>query len=260
MTLAHDDNPHTGAMHYDKDVEKIPAAAISTNGAELLHKCLNQDKNTRFYLKMGCQTLADEVSYNVIGEIKGSELPNEIVTVGGHLDSWDLGDGAHDDGAGCVQSLEVIRMMKKLHLRPKRTIRVVMFMNEENGLKGGTKYFEEAKKDTVNKYFAAVETDAGGFSPRGFSIDTDLVTVNTIAKWRDIFEPYGVYDFKKGGAGADIYQLKKINTLTMELSPDSQRYFDMHHCANDKFINVNERELELGAAAVASMAYLLANM
>jgi carboxypeptidase Q len=260
MTLAHDDNPHTGAMHYDDKTEKIPAMAISSNGADLLSRIIKQDGKTQFYMKMNCQTLPDEISYNVIGEIRGKELPNEIITVGGHLDSWDLGDGAHDDGAGCVQSLEILRLFKKLHMKPKRTIRVVMFMNEENGLRGGTKYYEEAKKDSANKYIAAVETDAGGFSPRGFSIDTDLVTVSGIAKWKELFEPYGVYSFKKGGSGADIYQLKKINTITMELTPDSQRYFDVHHCANDKLINVNRRELELGAATVASMVYLLANM
>jgi carboxypeptidase Q len=259
MTLAHDDNPHTGNMHYDKDVTQIPAAAISTNGADLLSRYISENEKVSFYLKTSCENLAEERSFNVIGEITGKELPNEIVTVGGHLDSWDLGDGAHDDGTGIVESLEVLRLMKTLHLRPKRTIRVVMFMNEENGLRGGTKYYEEAKKDTVNKYYAALESDRGGFSPRGFEIDSDMVTVNNIAKWKDLFEPYGVYQFIKGGSGADIYQLKKVHALTMELVPDSQRYFDMHHCANDKFINVNRRELELGSATMAAMVYLLAN-
>ena len=259
MTLNHDDNPHTGAMHYAEGVVKIPAAAISTNGADLLSKFIKADPKTAFYLKMSCQTLPDEKSYNVIGVIKGSDLPNEIVTVGGHLDSWDLGKGASDDGTGIVQSLEVLRMFRTLGIRPKRTVHIVLFMNEENGLKGGTKYFEQAQKDVSHKYIAAVESDAGGFSPRGFNIDTDQVSVNIIAKWKSLFEPYGVYDFKKGGAGSDVYQMKKLKAITMELAPDSQRYFDIHHNKNDILDRVNPRELELGAATMASMIYLLAN-
>lgn len=259
MTPNHDDYPHTGAMHYADGGEKIPAAAISTNGADFLSKLLKEDPKTGFYLKMSCETLPDEKSYNVIGVIKGSELPNEIVTVGGHLDSWDLGRGASDDGTGVVESLEILRMFRTLGIKPKRTVNIVLFMNEENGLRGGTKYYQEARKDVSNKYIAAVESDAGGFTPRGFSIDTDQVTVNTIAKWKILFEPYGVYDFKKGGSGADVSQLKKIKTLTMELTPDSQRYFDIHHNVNDVLKNVNQRELEMGAATMASMIYLLAN-
>jgi len=260
MTLSHDDNPHTGAMHYDNDVEKIPAAAISTNGADLLDKYLEEDEKLKFYLKMNCETLPEEKSYNVIGEIRGTELPNEIITVGGHLDSWDLGDGAHDDGTGIVESMEIIRMFKILHIKSKRTIRIVCFMNEENGLRGGSKYFEEAKKDTVNKYVAALESDRGGFTPRGFEMDTDQATVNTIANWKDLFAPYHVNEFFKGGSGADVYQLKKVKCLCMELVPDSQRYFDVHHCANDVLKNVNRRELEMSAATMAAMVYMLANM
>ncbi len=259
MTLNHDDNPHTGGMHYANDVEKIPAAAISTNGADLLSKFIKEDSKTGFYLKMSCQTLPDEKSYNVIGVIKGSELSNEIVTVGGHLDSWDLGKGASDDGTGVVQSLEILRMFKTLGIKPKRTVHIVLFMNEENGLRGGTKYFEEAQKDASHKYIAAVESDAGGFSPRGFNIDTDQVAVNKINDWKPLFEPYGVYDLKKGGSGADVYQMKKIKAITMELAPDSQRYFDIHHNVNDVLEKVNPRELEMGAATLASMVYLLAN-
>jgi len=259
MTLNHDNNPHTGAMHYADGVEKIPAAAVSTNGADLLSKFIKADPKTAFYLKMNCQTLPDEKSYNVIGVIKGSEMPNEIVTVGGHLDSWDLGRGASDDGTGIVQSLEIIRMFRTLGIKPKRTIHIVLFMNEENGLRGGTKYFEQAQKDVSHKYIAAVESDAGGFSPRGFNIDTDQISVNIIAKWKPFFEPYGVYDLKKGGSGADVYQMKKLKAITMELAPDSQRYFDIHHNKNDVLDKVNPRELELGAATMASMVYLLAN-
>lgn len=259
MTLNHDDNPHTGAMHYSNEVDKIPAAAISTNGADLLSKFIKEDPKTGFYLRMSCQTLPDEKSYNVIGVINGSELPNEIVTVGGHLDSWDLGKGASDDGTGIVQSLEILRIFRTLGIKPKRTVHIVLFMNEENGLRGGTKYFEEAQKDITHKYIAAVESDAGGFTPRGFNIDTDQVTVNMINNWKPLFEPYGVYDLKKGGSGADVYQMKKIKAITMELAPDSQRYFDIHHNVNDTLAKVNPRELEIGAAALASMVYLLAN-
>jgi len=258
MNLRLDDYPHTGAMNYGDipDTEKIPAAAISTNAAELLSTTLKLDPNIQFYFKQNCKTLDDVPSYNVIGEIKGSTFPDEIMVVGGHLDSWDLGDGSHDDGAGCVQSMEVLRLLKKTGYTPKRTLRVVLFMNEENGLRGGRQYAAEAVAKQENHVFA-LESDSGGFTPRGFSFDSSDADFNTILEWKRFFEPYLVHQFIQGGSGADIGPLKKDGMILAGLRPDSQRYFDHHHAAYDTFEHVNKRELELGAAAMASLIYLV---
>lgn len=257
MTLRLDNYPHTGGTRYgDTPVEnRIPAAAISTNGAELLSATLELDPGIKFYFKQQCKQLEDVQSYNVIGEIKGSSKPEEIIVVGGHLDSWDLGDGAHDDGAGCVQSMEVLRLIKKAGYKPQRTIRAVMFMNEENGLRGGNKYAEIAKLNNENHVFA-LESDAGGFTPRGFSFDCSDANFKQVLGWKSLFEPYLVQLFVKGGSGADIGPLKDDTIVLAGLRPDSQRYFDYHHAANDTFEHVNKRELELGAAAMASLVYL----
>ena len=154
MNLRLDDLPHTGNMSYDDlpNEKRIPSAAISTNGAELLSTMLQLDKSIKLYFKQNCKQLKDVLSYNVIGEITGSEFPKEYMVVGGHLDSWDLGDGSHDDGAGVVQSMDVLRLLKEVGIKPKRSIRVVLFMNEENGLRGGNKYAEEAKEKGENHY------------------------------------------------------------------------------------------------------------
>jgi len=257
MNLRLDDLPHTGMTNYkDTPIEKrIPAAAISTNGAEALSKLLKTNSNLSLYFKQSCQSFADVKSYNVIGEIKGSEHPERIMVVGGHLDSWDLGDGSQDDGAGCVQSMAVLELFKKLDYHPKNTIRVVLFMNEENGVKGGTKYGEEATKNKENHIFA-MESDSGGFSPRGFSIDSDDANFTKIASWKNLFEPYLIHIFAKGHSGTDIEPIKSENIVKVGLHPDSQRYFDYHHAANDTFDAVNKRELELGAATMASLMYL----
>jgi len=257
MSLRMDDYPHTGAMSYgDLPVDKrIPAAAISTNGAKLLSTALKLDSNTKFYFRQLCKQMKDVQSFNVIGEIKGSTYPNEIMVVGGHLDSWDLGDGSHDDGAGCVQSMDVLRLIKASGYKPKRTIRVVLFMNEENGLRGGNKYAEVAKNKKENHVFA-LESDAGGFTPRGFSFDCSEANFEKVEGWKELFEPYLIHLFEKGGSGADIGPLKNPDMVLAGLRPDSQRYFDHHHASNDTFEHVNKRELELGAATMASLVYL----
>ncbi len=258
MNLRLDDFPHTGSMSYgDTPVEKrIPAAAISTNDAEYLSSMLKIQKDLQFYFKMNCEQHKDVQSYNVIGEITGSEYPNEIMVVGGHLDSWDLGDGSHDDGAGVVQSMEVLRLFKETGYTPKRTIRVVLFMNEENGLRGGNKYAEVAKSKSENHVFA-LESDSGGFTPRGFGITATDAQFNKILSWKHLFKPYLIHYFEKGGGGADINPLKGGDLVLAGLRPDSQRYFDYHHAANDTFDKVNKRELELGAATMASLMYLV---
>ena len=258
MNLRKDDLPHTGAMSYGelKDMDKIPAAAISTNGADLLSSMLQLNPKIKFYMNMNCRTWKDVESHNVIGEIKGSEFPNEYIVVGGHLDSWDMGDGSHDDGAGIVQSMEVLRLFKETGYKPKRTIRVVLFMNEENGLRGGRKYAEEAKRKG-EKHVFALESDAGGFTPRGFSFDCDAENFARIEGWKSLFEPYLIHQFSKGGSGADISPLKNDDIVLAGLRPDSQRYFDHHHAANDTFDAINKRELELGAATMTSLVYLM---
>ncbi len=258
MNLRLDDYPHTGSMGYGElpVAERIPAAAISTNGAELLSTTLKLNPNIKFYFKQNCRQLEDVQSFNVIGEIRGSTNPDEIMIVGGHLDSWDLGDGSHDDGAGCVQSMDVLRLLKVTGYKPKRTLRVVLFMNEENGLRGGNAYAEMARKKNENHVFA-LESDAGGFSPRGFSIDANTENYDLIKGWQPLFEPYLVHMFIKGGSGADIGPLKNGEVVLAGLRPDSQRYFDHHHAENDTFEHVNKRELELGAAAMTSLIYLV---
>ncbi|MGV3586337.1 MAG: M20/M25/M40 family metallo-hydrolase [Adhaeribacter sp.] len=256
MNLAFDDFPHTGSTRYEEGVTKIPAAAISTNGAELLSHQLKADPNLEFYFKMNPQTLPDAPSHNVIGEIKGSEHPEEIIVVGGHLDSWDLAQGAHDDGTGCMQAIEVLRLLKALNIKPKRTIRAVMYMNEENGLRGGRKYAEAALANKEN-HIAALESDAGGFTPRGFSIDASPNKVANIAKWKELLAPYGLNSIAAGGGGADIGPLKNDKIALIGFRPDSQRYFEVHHAASDTFDRVNQRELELGGASMAALIYLI---
>ena len=258
MNLRIDDLPHTGSMTYG-DIppdDRIPSAAISTKHADLLSGMIKLDNNIQFYFKQNSKQLNDVLSHNVIGEITGSEYPDEYIVVGGHLYSWDLGDGAHDDGAGCTQSMEVLRLLKLSGIKPKRSIRVVLFMNEENGLRGGNKYAEIAAQKNENHIFA-LESDAGGFTPRGFYFDCDQSNFEQILSWKSLFKPYLIHFFELGGSGADIGPLKNETNVLSGLKPDSQRYFDYHHAPNDTFDAVNKRELELGAATMTSLIYLI---
>ena len=258
MNLRIDDLPHTGSMTYGNipPDDRIPSAAISTKHADLLSGMVKLDNNIQFYFKQNSKQLDDVLSHNVIGEISGSEYPDEYIVVGGHLDSWDLGDGAHDDGAGCTQSMEVLRLLKLSGIKPKRSIRVVLFMNEENGLRGGNKYAEIAAQKNENHIFA-LESDAGGFTPRGFYFDCDQSNFEQILSWKSLFKPYLIHFFELGGSGADIGPLKNETNVLSGLKPDSQRYFDYHHAPNDTFDAVNKRELELGAATMTSLIYLI---
>ncbi|MBY0476970.1 MAG: M20/M25/M40 family metallo-hydrolase [Chitinophagaceae bacterium] len=252
-----DDFPHTGATTYIDSFPKIPAIAVSTRHAEYVSSELKKKKGMQLYFRTECEMLPDVKSYNVIGEIRGTEFPNEVITVGGHLDSWDLAEGAHDDGTGCVQSMEIIRVYKQLGIKPKRTIRVVMFMNEENGLRGGRKYGEVAAADKTNKYIFALESDAGGFTPRAFGFTAKPEVLSKLRNWVPLFKPYAVYEFSDGGGGADIGPLRPLGTVLSGLRPDSQRYFDHHHAANDVFEMVNKRELELGAINMVLLLYVV---
>jgi len=256
MTLRLDDVPHTGAMHYVDTIQKIPAAAVSTIGANLLDSLLKIDPHLKVKVKLSCQTLPDVQSANVIGELVGTEMPQEIIVIGGHLDSWDKGQGAHDDGAGCAHSIEALRLIKTLGLKPKRTIRVVLFMNEEFGLNGGIAY---AKRERPGeKHICAIETDAGGFIPRGFGVGGDSVKYQSLARWSYLLDPIDAGRITRGGGGADISELGKLGVTTIGLRVDTQRYFDYHHSDNDTIDKVNERELELGAIAIAIFSYVIA--
>ncbi len=258
MTGRLDDHPHTGVTIFNEGVKKIPALALSTNDANLLSLEL---KKTKVKLKIitHCEDKGKVISHSVIGEIKGSEKPNEIILVGGHLDSWDVGGGAHDDGSGCVQSMEVFYLLKKIGYKPRRTLRCVLFMNEENGLAGG-KTYAKISKENGEFHYAAIESDAGGFTPKAFTYDIDTSTIKNYSaffeEWNSLLNPYDI-KITKGGSGADIGPLKEQRGILFGLSPDSQRYFDYHHTEVDRIGAVHPRELALGSAAMASLVYLL---
>ncbi len=258
MTTRLDDIPHTGSLAYSEDAPKIPAFAISTNDAELLSRLLREEP-VRVFMRSTCQSLPDVESYNVIGEIRGSQFPEEVILVGGHLDSWDVGTGAHDDGAGCVHAMEVMHLIRRLGYQPKRTIRCVLFMNEENGLRGARAYWKWSD-DNKEYHMAAIESDRGGFTPRGFTAEGHDDVFNEkfkkVIEWLPLLEPYGL-GLRRGGSGADISGLRGQKGLLIGFEPDTQRYFDYHHTAIDGFDVVNKRELELGAAAIMSLVYLL---
>jgi len=251
-----DDFPHTGVTLYASGVKKIPAVAVSTIDADLLSRRLKADPDLKVRLVSTCRILPDTWSYNVIAEVRGTVKPGEYITVGGHLDSWDITEGAHDDAGGCVQAIEMIRIYKKLGIRPKRSVRAVMFMNEEISGTGGRIYAEEAGR-RGEVHYAALESDRGVMSPRGFGFDAGgerLEKLKSLASW---FAPYNIRDFDQGGGGSDIAPLKALGALQIGFMPDTQRYFVYHHSANDTFEQVNIRELQLGSAAIASLIYLL---
>jgi len=256
MSHAADNNPHTGATRYDSAYEKIPAVAIGLRDADMIAEAATTQKLS-VSLKTNGYFLPDTIGHNIIGELKGSEFPGEIITVGGHLDSWDNCEGAHDDGAGVVQTMEILRAFKAVGYKPKRTIRFVLFANEENGLRGGNKYADEAKAKN-EKHIFAMESDAGGFTPRGLGFSGSEEQFQKFLSWKELIAPYGCNEFVKGGGGADIGPLNRaFKTPTASLNPDTQRYFDIHHARSDVFEAVNKRELELGAINMAALIYLV---
>ena len=257
MSTGVDDFPHTGSMHYTDSFAKIPEMALGNTTADLLEQACEKGEVIA-KMTSECHMMEQPVhSYNVIGEIRGTETPERIITVGGHLDSWDVGEGASDDGTGCVQSIEVIRVFKALGIRPKCTIRAVLFMNEENGGKGGEAYADSAAARR-EQHVLALESDAGGFSPRGIGLEMPEAMKQKIQQYQKLFWDYGVYDFTREEGGSDIGPLqKKLKVPLAGLLPDSQRYFDLHHTDNDVFEQVNHRELKLGAATMAQLIYLV---
>jgi len=256
MTHSMDNYPHTGSTASGDTIPKIPSMAIGLRDADWLDDQLQKTPVNVFY-KTNAHFLPDTIGHSVIGELTGSESPDEIITVGGHLDSWDLAEGAHDDGAGVVQTMEILRTLKAIGYKPKHTIRFVLFANEENGLRGGAKYAEEAKAKN-EKHIFALESDAGGFTPRGFSFGGSPEQLKKVQSWIPLLQPYGVYEIEKGGGGADVGPVSQAFGIpAAELIPDTQRYFDYHHARSDVFENVNKRELELGALNMAAFIYLV---
>ena len=254
MTTRINDVPHTGGMGYADSIPKVPAISVSTQDAEMLSALVKSEHAVTLTITMSATSLPEVGSANVIGQLTGSEHPEEVIIVGGHLDSWDKGVGAHDDGAGCVQSIEALRILKTLGLKPKRTIRAVMFMNEENGLRGGIAY--AAQKRPAERAIAAIEADMGGFAPRGFGV-SDSAAYSIIASWASVFAPIGADDITFGGGGADISPMMQRGVPGIGLIVETQRYFDLHHSDDDVLDSVNERELALGSAALAILAYMI---
>lgn len=255
ITTKYDNIPHTGVMIYVDSLPKIPVAALGYLDSDYLSEQLKENPDLELVLQINSKILDDAQSYNVIGEIKGTEFLDEVIVVGGHFDSWDVGCGAHDDGAGCIQSIEVLDLFKRLNIKPKRTIRCVLFINEENGSRGGIEYAKFAAISN-EKHIAAIEADRGAFTPVGFTVDSDSITLNKISDWLPVLEKASIEWIKKGGSGVDVSKIKNAKAL-LGFVPDDQRYMDFHHSANDVFEEVHPREFELGAAAMAVMVYLL---
>jgi hypothetical protein len=256
LTTAEDNYPHTGATNYEKDVARIPAAALSAVASRQLSQDLKNYPSLQFSLQLSCEAFDRTVQANVIAEIPGTEFPKEYITVGGHLDSWDIGEGAHDDGTGIVQSIEMIRTLQAIGYKPKRTIRAVLFINEEFGNDGGETYAKRCKESGL-VHVAAIESDGGGFTPLGFNCDLSDKQFELASSWLPLLEPYNLFRFRRGGSGVDIRPLKDDRIALFGLNVDGQRYFDYHHTNNDRFENVNKRELELGAAAMTALVFLL---
>jgi len=257
LTNSMDNFPHTGTLIYNDSFPKIPAAAIGLIDVERMDSLIDAGKTLTAQIFTYGKMLPDTIGYNIVGELKGTDYPNQIITVGGHLDSWDINEGASDDGTGVVQTIEILRAFKAMGFKPKHTIRFVLFMNEENGQRGAKKYAELAKQNNEQPIFA-LESDAGGFTPRSFGIDCSEDGYKKLDSWLPLFKPYGINEIVRGGGGTDIEPLKNnFNIPIGELMPDSQRYFDIHHAASDVFENVNIREVKLGAINMAALLYLI---
>jgi carboxypeptidase Q len=253
--------PHTGSLRYADDQPKIPAAAVTIEGAELLQRMYDRGEHPRLRLKMEAHFLPDAESANVVAELKGTEKPDEVVLVGGHIDSWDVGQGAHDDGGGCIVSWEVARLLKSLNLRPRRTIRVVLFTNEENGVRGGNGY-RDAHKAEAAKHVLAIESDIGVFRPTGFGLSekaspqarADFVEIAKLLSGirADRIDP--------DGEGTDIGPIVREGVTGASLNVDASHYFDIHHTQADTFDKVSPQELAACVAAMTVMAYVVADM
>jgi hypothetical protein len=257
LTSSTANDPHTGGMSYNDSFPKIPAQAVGPRDADYLWSLAKKSSNVQLSMATHGHFLPDTAGHNIIAEIKGSVFPDEIITVGGHLDSWDVNEGAHDDGAGVVHTIEVMRAMLAVGYKPQRTIRFVLFANEENGLKGGMAYAAAAKEKN-EKHIFALESDEGGFTPRGFSFTASPEKVAAAKRWLPLLKPYGTDNMDDIGGGSDISPLnRQLQVPLCGFMPDPQRYFDLHHARTDVFENVNKRELLLGAVNIAGIVYLV---
>ena len=253
--------PHTGAMNYDPEQPKIPVAAVTIEVAEFLQRMNDRGDHPRLQLKMEAKFLPDAESANVIGEIKGSEKPDEVIVIGGHFDSWDVGQGAHDDGGGCIVAWETVRLLKELGLRPRRTIRVVLWTNEENGLRGGTAY-HDAHKAEIAKHILAIESDSGVYRPEGFGLaeTAPLQVRSNLLEIAKLLSGIGADQIAADGGGADISPMMHDGVPGASLDVDGTHYFDIHHTHADTLDKVNPRELALCVATMAVMAYTVADL
>ena len=253
----YEDFPHTGGMSYKEGLDSIPHGGLGVLSSEKLSQALKENPKLKLHIKLSGTWYPDALSHNVVGLLRGGKNPEKIITVGGHLDSWDIGEGAHDDGAGCVHSIGALRLFQKQNIKPNNTIRAVMFMNEEFGLRGGLKYAEIAVKEN-EQHIAAIESDASGYVPRGFGFSGSDEQLEKMQDWLKYFDKNTISYFSKGGGGADIGPLhRQTGTPMFGLSIDGQKYFEMHHTAKDVFELVHARELELGTASLASLIYLI---
>ena len=253
----YEDFPHTGGMSYNEGLDSTPHGGLGVLSSEKLSQALKENPKLKLHIKLSGTWYPDALSHNVVGLLRGEKNPEKIITVGGHLDSWNIGEGAHDDGAGCVHSIGALRLFQKQNIKPNNTIRAVMFMNEEFGLRGGLKYAEIAVKEN-EQHIAAIESDASGYVPRGFGFSGSDEQLEKIQDWLKYFDKNTISYFSKGGGGADIGPLhRQTGTPMFGLSIDGQKYFEMHHTAKDVFELVHARELELGTASLASLIYLI---
>ncbi|GAB4460818.1 MAG: M28 family peptidase [Armatimonadaceae bacterium] len=251
--------PHTGALRYDEDALKIPAAAITIEDAEMLARMQQRGEKVRVRLKMDARMLPDAPSANVIADLRGREKPEEIVVVGGHLDSWDVGAGAHDDGGGCLAAWEAVRLMKVLDLRPRRTVRVVLFTNEENGLRGGNAYRDIHRAEMPN-HVLAIESDSGVWKPLGFGVSASEDGLAFVQRLAPLLSSLQAERIERGGGGADIGPMGGDGVPLMGLNTDTSRYFHIHHTPADTVDKVMPEEFARCVAAMAVMAYAVAEL
>ncbi|MGA9115877.1 MAG: M20/M25/M40 family metallo-hydrolase, partial [Bacteroidota bacterium] len=256
VTPVLDEVPHTGWMGYEEGVPQVPGAAISTADADILSAMLKEDPDLRVRIRLSCASFADVPSFNVMGELTGTEHPEEVIVLGAHLDSWDLGTGAHDDGAGCAHAIQALHLLRKLGIAPKRTIRAVLFTNEENGSRGGPAYVADPRR-RGEKHIAAIESDRGGFAPRGVAVQADSAVLAKVLRWRPLFDGLLAGEIRFGHGGSDITPLVQAGTAGFGLLVESHRYFDYQHSEHDTIDKVHPRELEMGAIVEALLAYLI---
>lgn len=250
--------PHTGAMGYEDGISRIPHAALTIEDARMLHRMQERGERIVVTLEMEAQTLPDAPSKNIMAEVTGSEFPNEVIVLGGHSDSWDVGQGASDDIGGCVAAWEAVRLIKQLGLKPKRTVRVVWWTNEENGLRGGTAY-RDAHLADLDDHLLALESDGGVFKPSGFGFSGSAEAMEIIRKIATLLEPIGAGTIAAGGGGADIGPITSLGVPGMSPIVDGTHYFDVHHTDADTVDKIDPRDIALNVAAMAVMVYTVAN-